>query len=80
MKFRYYLLFGILALVLFPASAKQTIDTVMLKKAVSHPMQYYISLPAGWSAAKKWPVLVSVSDAGKEFRKNAILFRKAAGN
>ena len=27
----------------------------VLKTANRHPMQYYISLPKGWAATKKWP-------------------------
>jgi predicted peptidase len=45
-----------------------------LKKASGHPMQYYISLPNGWTANKKWPVVIAVEAAEKEFKKNAERF------
>jgi poly(3-hydroxybutyrate) depolymerase len=55
----------------------QESTTVQLKTATGHPMQYYISLPEGWTAAKKWPVLVSCEAAEKEFRANAERFVQA---
>lgn len=45
-----------------------------LKKASSHPIQYYISLPNDWSANAKWPVVVVLEEAAKEFKKNAERF------
>jgi poly(3-hydroxybutyrate) depolymerase len=32
----------------------------VLEKATMHDMRYYVSLPRGWSADKKWPILVAV--------------------
>ncbi|MBV9989009.1 MAG: hypothetical protein JO301_15125 [Chitinophagaceae bacterium] len=52
-------------------------DSVQLKKANGHPMQYYVSLPAGWSKDKKWPVLVVIESADKEYRENALRFVRA---
>ena len=48
-----------------------------LKKAAHHPMQYYISLPANWSAKSKWPVVIALEDAEKQFSKNAERFMTA---
>src|SRR5579859_5319904 len=31
-----------------------------LKTASRHPVQYYLSLPKGWSAQKQWPVLLAI--------------------
>lgn len=45
-----------------------------LKKASNHPIQYYISLPNNWSAKTKWPVVVVLEEAAKEFKKNAERF------
>lgn len=48
--------------------------TVELKKARDHAMKYYISLPNGWTADKKWPVVIAVESAEKQFRQNAERF------
>ena len=45
-----------------------------LKKAIGHPIQYYISLPDHWTVAKKWPVVITVEDADKQFKQNAERF------
>jgi poly(3-hydroxybutyrate) depolymerase len=34
------------------------------KKATTHPMEYYVLLPKGWSPQKKWPILVGIDGAG----------------
>jgi hypothetical protein len=39
----------------------------ILKSCTSHPMKYYLSLPQGWTATKKWPVYVAVEGAGSNF-------------
>ncbi len=33
------------------------------RAASSHPMQYYLSLPRGWTTTKSWPILVVVDGA-----------------
>ena len=38
-----------------------------LKTASTHPIQYYLSLPEGWTAEKKWPVVVVIESADREF-------------
>jgi hypothetical protein len=38
-----------------------------LKTASSHPIQYYVSLPEGWTSGKKWPVVVVIESADREF-------------
>jgi len=48
-----------------------------LKKAAHHPMQYYISLPANWSPKSKWPVVIALEQAEKQFQKNAERFMTA---
>jgi poly(3-hydroxybutyrate) depolymerase len=42
-------------------------------------MQYYLSLPDGWSADRTWPILVVVEAAEKQFRQNAARFVQARG-
>jgi poly(3-hydroxybutyrate) depolymerase len=65
----------LLALISFQLSA-QTPDVKRLT-ARNHLMQYYISLPKGWSKNKLWPVVVAVEAAEKEFEANAKRFAEA---
>ena len=51
-----------------------------LKKAKHHPIQYYISLPNNWSPKLKWPVVIAVEDASKQFKANAKRFIDARKN
>jgi dienelactone hydrolase len=48
-----------------------------LKTASTHPIQYYVSLPEGWTAEKKWPVVVVIESADREFLDAANSFAKA---
>jgi len=48
-----------------------------LKTASSHPIQYYLSLPEGWIAGKKWPVVVVIESADREFLQAATAFAQA---
>lgn len=50
-----------------------------LKTATGHSMQYYLSLPDGWTAGKTWPVVVAVESANRDFRGNAEVFARARG-
>ena len=36
----------------------------ILKKASTHPLQYKLSLPKGWTPDKRWPILVAVEGSG----------------
>jgi hypothetical protein len=40
-------------------------------------MQYYLSLPEGWTAAKKWPVVVVIESANRDFLEAANAFSQA---
>ncbi|MCO5947986.1 hypothetical protein [Mucilaginibacter flavidus] len=42
-------------------------------------MQYYVSLPAHWSPAKRWPVIVIAGAADKKFKENTLRFIKVRG-
>src|SRR4030095_1375454 len=44
------------------------------KKASNHPMQYYVTLPDNWSSKSKWPVVIVVEAAEKQFKTNAERF------
>jgi poly(3-hydroxybutyrate) depolymerase len=48
--------------------------TLELKKASNHPIQYYVSLPANWSSKSKWPVVIVLEAAEKQFKTNAERF------
>ncbi|MER3498551.1 MAG: hypothetical protein C4308_07910 [Chitinophagaceae bacterium] len=37
-------------------------------------MQYYLSLPNNWLPAKKWPVMIVIEQAEKQFKKDAEQF------
>lgn len=50
---------------------------LQLKTASSHPLQYYLSLPEGWTAGKRWPVVVIVESADREFLQAATAFAQA---
>lgn len=59
------------------AEAELSTASPLLKQARTHTMKYYLSLPKGWSADKKWPVYVAVEGAGCNF---AGACRGAAGD
>jgi hypothetical protein len=42
-------------------------------------MRYHLSLPAGWSAKREWPVIVVIPDAAREFAENLHAFASARG-
>ena len=48
-----------------------------LKTASGHPIQYYLSLPDGWSASRKWPVVIVIESANRDFQATAEVFAKA---
>lgn len=52
-------------------------DSVMLKTASAHPMQYYVSLPDGWTREKQWPIVVVIESSDKEYKENALRFVRA---
>lgn len=55
-------------------------DSLTLATASNHPMQYYISLPNGWTSQKQWPVVVVIESADKEYTENALRFVRARKN
>jgi len=60
---------------LCPAQSDQT--GLQLKTASSHPIEYYLSLPQDWTPTKKWPVVVVIESANKEFEATAQIFVRA---
>lgn len=57
--------------------AQEQTTQLQLKTASSHPIEYYISLPQGWTSTKKWPVVVVIESANKEFEATARIFVQA---
>jgi len=50
------------------------------RTASGHPMQYYVSLPQGWTAGRKWPVVVVIESANRQFLETLGIFAKARGD
>ncbi|OCX54150.1 hypothetical protein BEL04_07740 [Mucilaginibacter sp. PPCGB 2223] len=70
--------FHVLVLLLLTGTFKTAASSQPeLKKASGHPMQYYISLPEGWNPTRKWPIVVVIEAAEKEFKVNAQRFAEA---
>jgi hypothetical protein len=67
----------LLALVCTPAALVHASEAPQLKTASSHPIQYYLSLPEGWTTAKKWPVVVVIESADRNFLQAATVFAQA---
>jgi predicted peptidase len=49
-------------------------DSLQLETANNHPMQYFLSLPEKWAIIKKWPIVVIIESADKEYKENALRF------
>ena len=71
------MLCGLLILSLTSASRGSQDSQPQLRTASSHPIQYYLSLPQGWTAAKKWPVVVVIESADREFQQADTAFEHA---
>ena len=69
----------LLALSCTPAALVHASEAPQLKTASSHPIQYYLSLPEGWTIAKKWPVIVVIESAERDFFQAATDFAQARG-
>jgi hypothetical protein len=42
-------------------------------------MRYYLSLPDNWNASRRWPVVVAIESANRDFQGNAAVFARARG-
>lgn len=71
--------FSFLLLISNLSAQKPSLDSLELKSATGHPMQYFISLPAQWTKEKEWPMVVIIESADKEYRENALRFVRARG-
>ena len=70
----------LLALSSAPGSLVRGSESPQLKTAATHPIQYYLSLPEGWTATRKWPVVVVIDSAERDFLQAATAFAKARGS
>jgi dienelactone hydrolase len=61
-------------------TAAQKTPALELRTCKDHRMQYYVSLPENWSKDKRWPVVVAVEDASKQFKQNTLRFAEARGS
>src|SRR5262245_519266 len=71
-----------LALAAGPAAAPPGVPdstTIAAHQASTHPMRYFVALPAGWTAERAWPVVVVVADAHRDFAGNLRRFVEARG-
>ena len=48
-----------------------------LKTASTHPIQYYVSFPENWTPTRKWPTVVIIESADRQFRNTLNVFAKA---
>src|SRR5215217_4079847 len=67
----------VLVLSCAPAAFARASESPHLKTASTHPIQYYLSLPEGWTAGKRWPVVVVIESADREFLAAATAFAEA---
>ena len=69
----------LLAVSCMSATSVHASEAPQLKTASSHPIQYYLSLPEGWTTAKKWPVVVVIESADRDFFQAATVFAQVRG-
>ena len=55
-------------------SSLPVLNAPVLRTASTHPMQYYVSLPSGWSRARAWPVVVAISGSDRNWLAHANAF------
>jgi len=79
-QFKQLLLLGLLCLPVFSFAAAPAPGGLVRQTATGHPMQYWISLPAGWHPGGSWPVVVVLEAAEKEYQANAERFVAARGD
>jgi len=53
---------------------------ILERTTTAHPMHYFVSLPSGWSAERRWPVLIVLPDAFREFEATTKEFSEARGS
>lgn len=68
---------ALVALAFAPSAFGEGRAAPELRVAEGHTMRYWVSRPAGWTAARSWPVLVLIPDASREFERNLRAFMEA---
>lgn len=68
---------AVAAALVIAAFAAEPGNLPVLRTAANHPVQYYVSLPEGWSADRKWPILLAVDASYGDFYSHAERFAKA---
>lgn len=63
-----------------PARAQKGALHIEKRTATGHPMHYLVSLPAGWNAARQWPLVVVIPDADRHFEEATRDFMNARGD
>jgi len=73
------LCFSVLGNSVGPRTRARTSQPVapVLRTASRHPMQYYISIPEGWTPNRKWPIVVAITGGLKDFQHHAEVFAQA---
>lgn len=69
----------LVALICAPSTLVHAVGPPQLKTASNHPIEYYLSLPDGWVEGKKWPVVVVIDSADRDFLQAATDFANARG-
>jgi dienelactone hydrolase len=69
-----------LATAVTPAPAPSPASKLELRAPARNPMKYYVSLPRGWTPARRWPAVVVIEDAHREFERTARAFARARGD
>ena len=75
----FFKLFSSSLLTLLCAGAAYSSEPPQLKTASTHPIQYYLSLPDGWNASQKWPVVIVIESADRLFEQANNAFVQARG-
>ncbi len=69
-----------LAALLSPLAAAAAPPPVEHRTVAGHPMQYELARPTGWKPGVRYPVVVVIPDAGRDFRGNLQAFVEARGD
>jgi poly(3-hydroxybutyrate) depolymerase len=66
-----------LCLLVLSCTSSHAAEPPQLKTATSHPIQYYLSLPPGWVVGKKYPAVVVIESANRDFLEATTAFAQA---
>ena len=64
---------------LLPVLSLKAGTPVTHHQAKAHPMRYHLALPDGWVPGRRWPVVVVIPDAHRDFEANLRRFIAARG-